>query len=557
MNSFILQHLITKYNHLQKPLFVCYVDISKAYDSVPRDKLWTRLHDMGVRGRMLHALGAFYKDVCCSIKFADGVSETFPSNIGVRQGCPLSPFIFGVFIEILHDMLEERLPGSGAVLDYVPGKIPLLMFADDLLNIANAAVELQSQLDVLSAFCSEYGMRVNFSKTKVVVYNARFQSYVDRRCVFKLCGQPVDRGTEYKYLGLMFAQGRTINAMTAHVVSRGHAAMGAMYKKFHQFHVSSNICMKLKLFEGLVFPNLAFGCEVWGPWLLHTDFANKAFESVVEQVRLSFARVTLGLKSSTPSWNVYRELGWYPMHVYIARQLVRFTNKLLDMPVHTWARMALLDAWMMYKHHGCDNWCARFDHFMVGVGLQPSMLFAGLVPTFNGQAVERALQIRCHEVYLTPDCPSKMSVYHAQFGFSILHANGRVVSKWHAAPYLQLPIPSKKLHMYTRFRLACHYLAVETGRWRRRHIDDRQCPLCDLNTVQDEHHHVFVCPRFAITRLEYPDLFAHGSGFRNIQSLFKIHARSGVANWQLVVRQVCGFLDTIGGIYQPIQAHVP
>jgi hypothetical protein len=63
-------------------------------------------------------------------------------------------------------------------------------------------------------------------------------------------------------------------------------------KKFHQSGIASNIDLKLRLFNAIVVPNLMFGCEVWGPWLLSSDWQNKAFEGgKIEQVsRLSVIR---------------------------------------------------------------------------------------------------------------------------------------------------------------------------------------------------------------------------------------------------------------------------
>ena len=100
MNSFILHHLILKYRHRKRPLFVCFVDLRKAYDTTVRQTVWNRLHALGVRGKILHALASFYRSVTFRLKFADGVSESCQTNIGVRQGCPLSPFLFGVFVEM-------------------------------------------------------------------------------------------------------------------------------------------------------------------------------------------------------------------------------------------------------------------------------------------------------------------------------------------------------------------------------------------------------------------------------------------------------------------------
>ena len=68
--------------------------VKKAYDSTPRHKLWSRLYHIGVRGEMLNAIAALYRDVKFSIKFADGLLPEFKADTGVRRGCPLSPVTF-------------------------------------------------------------------------------------------------------------------------------------------------------------------------------------------------------------------------------------------------------------------------------------------------------------------------------------------------------------------------------------------------------------------------------------------------------------------------------
>jgi hypothetical protein len=95
--------------------------------------------------------------------------------------------------------------------------------------------------------------------------------------------------------------------MMQHAAKRGQTAIAMVCKKFHQLGIASNIDLKLRLLNAVALPNLSFGCEVWTPWLLSSDWSNKAFQSKIEQVRLSFVRVLLSLKSSTPAWNVYRE----------------------------------------------------------------------------------------------------------------------------------------------------------------------------------------------------------------------------------------------------------
>lgn len=87
----------------RKRLYCCFVDLAKAYDSVPRDLLWQRLHDVGVRGRLLHTIKALYDvGVDMHIKTPYGTLDPIRATVGVKQGCPLSPTLFGLYIDSLH-----------------------------------------------------------------------------------------------------------------------------------------------------------------------------------------------------------------------------------------------------------------------------------------------------------------------------------------------------------------------------------------------------------------------------------------------------------------------
>ena len=74
----------------QPPLVVCQIDFEKAIDKVPRWLLWQRLEERGFSGDMLSALKACYQKVLLRVKANGQPGETFASEQGVKQGCPLS-----------------------------------------------------------------------------------------------------------------------------------------------------------------------------------------------------------------------------------------------------------------------------------------------------------------------------------------------------------------------------------------------------------------------------------------------------------------------------------
>ena len=89
-----LRHIIEKVWEKKEEAFCCFVDFKKAFDMVPRDKLWHRMEELGVPIHLRAAVHKLYGKVKVKIRTSDGISESFRSDIGVKQGCPLSlPFL--------------------------------------------------------------------------------------------------------------------------------------------------------------------------------------------------------------------------------------------------------------------------------------------------------------------------------------------------------------------------------------------------------------------------------------------------------------------------------
>ena len=104
--AFVLRALVEQVRAAHTRLYVCFVDFRRAYDGVPRDLLWGKLRAVGVAPPFLRAMQALYADVPMCVRFPHGLSEPFSSTIGVKQGCPLSPTLFGMYIDDLQAVVE-------------------------------------------------------------------------------------------------------------------------------------------------------------------------------------------------------------------------------------------------------------------------------------------------------------------------------------------------------------------------------------------------------------------------------------------------------------------
>ncbi len=92
---FAVKILVEKYLEKDKKLFAAFIDLEKAYDRVDRKGLWDTLRVYGVGGQLLERIRSFCASVCVNGK----LSESFSVELGARQGCVMSPWLFNIYMD--------------------------------------------------------------------------------------------------------------------------------------------------------------------------------------------------------------------------------------------------------------------------------------------------------------------------------------------------------------------------------------------------------------------------------------------------------------------------
>ena len=98
---FSLRQLQEKCREQQRPLFIAFIDLTKAFDMVSREGLFDILHQIGCPPKLLNFIKSFHDGSRGTVKFDGNSSEAFVINIGVKQGCVLAPTLFTIFFSIL------------------------------------------------------------------------------------------------------------------------------------------------------------------------------------------------------------------------------------------------------------------------------------------------------------------------------------------------------------------------------------------------------------------------------------------------------------------------
>ncbi|MCW4345840.1 MAG: reverse transcriptase family protein [Candidatus Thiodiazotropha endolucinida] len=290
---FVLHGLISHFLNHGKKLYCAFIDFTKAFDYVVRENLWYKMLKIGIRGKILNIIKAMYSSVKSRVKYCNRLGNEFYCNLGVRQGECLSPLLFSLF---LNDLEEQFISSGLEGLDVNMFKIFLLLYADDIVLFASSAEELQEGLDVLADYCQRWKLKINVSKTKVMVF--RKGGMLPRHLIFYYEGEPLEIVSKFKYLGIVFTTGGSFAEAQTTLAGQAQKAIFKMNQYIYKFTFLTPR-HRLELFDKLVTPILNYGCQVWG-------FSQA---NAIERVHLQFCKRLLGVKKTTQNDFVYGELG--------------------------------------------------------------------------------------------------------------------------------------------------------------------------------------------------------------------------------------------------------
>ena len=114
--TFTLRQLVEKSVEHQTKQFIVFVDLQKAYDSVPRAVLWRALEKLGVPDSMIRLVHSFHEGMKAQISInGELLEEKIEVENGLRQGCTLAPTLFNLYACLVMERWTERVAGLEGV----------------------------------------------------------------------------------------------------------------------------------------------------------------------------------------------------------------------------------------------------------------------------------------------------------------------------------------------------------------------------------------------------------------------------------------------------------
>ena len=173
---FTLHAIIEYYKNKKGRVYCAFVDYSKAFDRIDRTSLWVKLLKNGVNGKVLQVIHIMYKNVKSCVKSCDKISDFFSCDMGVRQGENLSPVLFAIYLNDFNESMKGIFQGLKKLDDDTQKELEtfmrlyVLLYADDIIILAENAEDLQVALNGLSEYCKKWCLKVNTAKTKIIVF---------------------------------------------------------------------------------------------------------------------------------------------------------------------------------------------------------------------------------------------------------------------------------------------------------------------------------------------------------------------------------------------------
>ena len=350
-------------------------------------------------------------------------------------------------------------------------KIFMLFYADDIVIFSDTAEDLQRSLDLLLEYCNRWKLKINVSKTKIMVFLKG--SILPRNLIFYYDGNQVEIVKQFKYLGLVFTVSGSFTEAQNTLSGQAQKAIFKLNKYLYKFTFISPK-HKLDLFDKLISPILNYASEGWG-----FSQANS-----IERVHLQFCKKLLGVKKMTQNDFVYGELGrttfltrrYYTILKYWFKILASEENKYIKIVYNILVRDAEL-------FPNKVNWVSLLRLLLMSLGFYEVWLVQGVG---NYNAFMSLLKQRLNDNFIQNWVSRLENSSRALFY--------RCIAIFQFQPYLEKISVFKFCQALSKLRMSSHRLEVEAGRWKKPNrvpLSDRICSSCQ--TLEDEYHFILEC----------------------------------------------------------------
>eukprot|EP00745_Piridium_sociabile_P040226 TRINITY_DN767_c0_g1_i3.p1 TRINITY_DN767_c0_g1~~TRINITY_DN767_c0_g1_i3.p1 ORF type:complete len:1045 (-),score=247.16 TRINITY_DN767_c0_g1_i3:182-3316(-) len=274
---FAIRQIQEKCREQNKHLYVLFVDLTKAFDTVSREGLWVILSRLGCPPKFITIIRSFHDGMMARVIENGSMSDPFPVSNGVKQGCVLAPTLFSLlFATMLFAAMSQTDAGitiryrtDGRFFDLrrlktrtkvLEALVRDFLFADDCALAAHSEPDLQELANCLSAAARSFGLTISLKKTEVLAQPAPGLVLPDPAITIE--GTQLNNVDTFTYLGSCITSTCSMDREVSNRISKASASFGRLSARvWNERGLTQKT--KIAVYKAVVLTSLLYGCETW------------------------------------------------------------------------------------------------------------------------------------------------------------------------------------------------------------------------------------------------------------------------------------------------------
>lgn len=270
---FSLRQLQEKCREQRRPLYLAFIDLTKAFDLVSRSGLFALLHKIGCPSKLLKMVESFHDNMSGTVQYDGASSDPFPIKSGVKQGCVLAPTLFVIFFSLLLRyafnesengiFLHTRSDGNLFNLARLRAKTKVrkvlireMLYADDAAFTAHTETALQRLITLFAEACTEFGLTISLKKTNIMGQD------VSTAAKITIGEHTLEVVEKFTYLGSTISSNLSLDAELNLRIGKSATTMARLTKRVWD-NPMLTLNTKMKVYQACVLSTLLNGSEAW------------------------------------------------------------------------------------------------------------------------------------------------------------------------------------------------------------------------------------------------------------------------------------------------------
>ena len=278
---FSVRQLQEKCRERNLDLYMVFIDLTKAFDTVNREGLWKILKKIGCPDTFVDIIKLFHDDMTAKVMDGGEISPEFAVKNGTKQGCVLAPTLFNIFFSMMlivafkdeqegvniHSRTDKALFSNRFDRLFTRSKdgtytlIRDLLFADDCALVALTEQGLQQLTNCFANAAKRFGLTISLKKTEVM-HQHKPKAMVKTPPKVHIDGTELKVVDKFTYLGSTISSNARIDDEINHRISKAAAAFGRLLKRLWLNH-DITLDTKISVYCASVLTPLLYGSETW------------------------------------------------------------------------------------------------------------------------------------------------------------------------------------------------------------------------------------------------------------------------------------------------------